>query len=219
MKIVIFIFSIYVLFAKHLDCLRFSSPFDYSTSEAITDIAYVIASGYIVSYIFYIITVYIPYKRKSQIVRRHLAEELRYLKDSFDAAFENIVEEKWNKSNKFPEEFYNRFWIVPDKREMNPKTQRYMYEHIDIIDKHIHDILSNVEYLTNSEADTLYKVLHSYSFSQIRCRFDKDEIYDSKPNAITIISGLQTVYNDINRLYSDMGIKTDYLKKQNNNRQ
>jgi hypothetical protein len=96
---------------------------------------------------------------------------------------------------------------------MNPKTKRHMFEHIDIIDKHLHDILSNVEYLTNNEADTLYKVLHSYSFSQIRCRFEKDEIYDTEPNALTIISGLQTAYKEINRLYSKMGIKTDYLEK------
>ena len=213
MKIVIFIFSIYVLFAKHLECLRFSSPFDYFTSEAITDIAYVIASGYVVSYIFYIMTVFIPYKQRSKIVRKHLAEELRYLKDSFDAAFEDIVEEEWYESETFPEEFYNRFWLTPNKREMNPNTKLYMYEHIDIIDKHLHDILLNVEYLTHNEADILYKVLHSYSFSQIRCRFGKDKIYDSKPNALTIISGLQTAYNEINRLYSKMGIETDYLEK------
>lgn len=198
--------SIYGLMAKHIEAIQLPSAFPANTSVGITDVAYVLSSSYLAGFIFYILTVFIPYRIKRKIIRKHIHEVIRYLKDSFYDAFVVSFGAEWYKSEKFGEDFYNQYWKSEQPASSNLSVKRYLYEYVAQLDRYLYSALSYPEYLYDDELKALFVVINSSTLSKIRHSFsEKDREKHTKEQVVEILNGFQIIYVTIENLYNSFG--------------
>lgn len=193
------ILSLWGLVAKHFEGCQIPSHFAKETACGITDILYVLSSSYMAGLIFYLLTVRIPYITRRKIIRKHIQEVLRYLKDSFYDAFASSFGADWYSSEEFGENFYVRFL---NDEIPNPSAKQYLFDYVAQIDRYLYSALSYPEYLYDDELEALYGILNSRTLSKIRHSFsEKDPIMHTKDQVIEILNGFQLVFIKIEKLF------------------
>lgn len=206
---ILLFFCLYTFVAYHIDTIKIPSNLSIEKAQQVNTSLYTLAISYISGMIIYILTVYIPYTQKSQVILINTSEDLRYLKDEMHNFLQIISDSDLSGLDKLNEQELLNFIKPTEKKnslfEISIDNTNYFKGRFDIIDSYIKTIESYWNYLSTKQIKNLSEIRNSYSFNRIRHGFiSGNSTYFNESSLIKFTNDLIETNKKIIKLYNNV---------------
>lgn len=216
------IVSIWIVSAYYIDTIKISTSLNEKTVSSINDILLALALAYIAGMFVYILTVYIPVKRKRKVILYFVSEDLRYLKDEMYDFSITICDGNWLERDKVRfQDIMNGMAELGDDDlySISQNNVKFMKERMSRFDSYLRVIISFHNYLLSDELRDLQEIRNSHSFDQLRHDFEfhKEKNYD-KDALSKLVDDLVTTNQKIVDLYGKINKRLNEEQRNRKNK-
>ena len=188
-------FFLWVIIATQCRIGMIPSCLDVDICEKINNISFAIASSYVAGYIFYILTVVIPYVKTYASIHSEISELFRRIIDEFRDMSGELCGGDWLNDVSLKEDAVNG--LIYDKNNNCVMEERQRIEffekilaiHIVTIDSYLNQLVNHYNYLNLDTRRILVEMKTSKSFQKCRMFNNTTELLD-KDKCEELVSGL-----------------------------
>lgn len=203
---IIFVVSIWIIIATQCGIWMIPCRMSISTCENINNVSFTIASSYVAGFIFYFLSVTIPYIRNYIVVLKEITELFRAIVDIFRDMSSELCGGDWLENENLKTEAvkelsFNQSNSVDGENKRIEIIEKILADYIGKIDVCFIQLISFYNYMEPRSQELLTEIKTSKSFQRCRMFKNTTEILDEAKS--TIIIGELIHYNiQINKEYN-----------------